>query len=1323
MPISNPNRTILLLCACLLSFCTQAQDQIDNALSVIQSQLTSAQSYSVKTSYPRTIRSDGTVLRVSAGDWTCGFFPGELWLMYEYTKDPVWRDRAREWTAGIEGQKNNTSTHDVGFMTYSSFGNGVRLGEGNTYRDILVQAAQSLATRYSSVVKAIQSWSNNPAYTYPVIIDNMLNLELLFYASKVTGDQTFYNIAVQHALTTMNNHFRADNSSFHVVDFDPATGSVIKKDNYQGLNQNSAWARGQAWGLYGFTMCYRETGDQRFLDHAKKIADFILTNIKIPTDGIPYWDYDATDFRDASAASIAASGLLELCEYAPDKAAQYYAYGNKLLTTLINSTYFASANTNANFLLKHSVGNKPKNSEVDVPVIYTDYYFLQALLRYRKPAPFVSASSTGSGEITLSWNKSSGASSYNVKRRTSPGEPYTTIANVTSSLTFKDAGLQNGTTYYYVVAPVSYSGEGISSQQVSAIPTIPQQYPLNISISGSGSVTKNPDQSLYNEGSSVTLTATPASGFQFNGWSGDQSSNSNPATVTVNSALNITASFISVTTAPLITNLTSASSRAYDIVPLSEGIKYYTDRDYTVTTVPSAITQATLIRTPNDDKNSNLSTQLSFYLSRPATVYVAYDPRGTSIPSWLTTFQQTSDQLVVSDTKITGLKLYSRQFDAGTISLGGNLASPASGALTGYVVIVKEQVTTSNYTVNLSSSGGGSVSKSPDQATYPNGSAVTLTATPISGYQFSGWSGDASGTTNPLSITVNSNKNITANFSQTTNTPLVTNLSANSSNLYALDKLITGVMEYTDRNYDVTTVPDYLNNEVMVRTPNNDKTNTSTNLVNFTLTRPAIIYIAYDPRATSIPGWLTSFTKLNDKIGVNDSQISGLDLYSKSYAAGTVTIGGNLASPAAGANTNYFIVAKEQTQAATYTVSATSGGNGTVTKNPDQASYNSGTSVTLTATPFSGYQFSGWSGDASGTTNPLTITVTSNKNITANFIPRVYYTVAVQISGNGSVTKSPEQANYSAGSTVTLTATPATGYQFDGWTGDASGTINPLSISVNSNKNITASFSLIPPPPLFSNIVSNSGKFYEVRNLNTGVEIYTDKNWTVTGIPSNLANAKFISSPMADAGAKSKSFLDFNLGSPATIYIAYDSRANSLPSWLSGWQLISNALVTINDGSGSSLRLYKKDYSAGAVTLGGNMSNPAKGAQLNYIIIGVPTGNALTLPNFVNSPIDLGQSPEDSPNFDLQESNGSIYPNPMIGSGYFLNLYGLFPDHTTQVALINLDGQILEKSNLLSSRSGRISQYITLKKKYPPGVYLVTVAQQKRLIQLKIVIR
>lgn len=335
-----------------------------------------------KTYFPTTDKYEFS----NSGWWCSGFYPGSLLYLYEQTKDTVLLNEAMRILQPLKKEQFNTRTHDLGFMMYCSFGNANRLNSSPAYKEILVNSAKSLSTRFDPTVGCIRSWDSK-AGDFLVIIDNMMNLKLLFWATQATGDSSFYKIAVTHANTTMKNHFRPDNSSYHVINYDSTTGNVKQKRTAQGAADESAWARGQAWGLYGYTETYRETKDKKYLDQANKIARFILSHPNLPADKIPYWDFNAPGIpnalRDASAASIMASALIELAGYADTKTAkEYLSTAETILKNLSSPTYRATGNSNGGFIIKHGVGHLPNKTEVDVPLTYGDYYYIEALIRY-----------------------------------------------------------------------------------------------------------------------------------------------------------------------------------------------------------------------------------------------------------------------------------------------------------------------------------------------------------------------------------------------------------------------------------------------------------------------------------------------------------------------------------------------------------------------------------------------------------------------------------------------------------------------------------------------------------------------------------------------------------------------------------------------------------------------------------------------------------------------------------------------------------------------------------------------------------------------------
>ena len=319
--------------------------------------------------------------------WTSGHFPGSLWYLYEATGDGFFKDRATVWTESIAPNSKVVDHHDTGFIMYCSFGNARRLLKTDKYDGLLLETANSLSTRFNPGLGLIRSWgAPDDKRRFLVIPDNLMNLELLEWAAKAKGgDKRFDRIARSHATMTMANHFRADGGTYHVLDYDQKTLRVKSIERGQGAGCGSAWSRGQSWAIYGYTMMFRETGDPAYLEFAKKLADFAVDNPNMPCDGVPYWDFGAPgEERDTSAAAIMASGLLELATFAKgEKGAKYRAFAVKQLLSLCSDEYFAKPGENGDWLLKHGVGNKPAGSEVDTPLDYGDYYFLEALLRFK----------------------------------------------------------------------------------------------------------------------------------------------------------------------------------------------------------------------------------------------------------------------------------------------------------------------------------------------------------------------------------------------------------------------------------------------------------------------------------------------------------------------------------------------------------------------------------------------------------------------------------------------------------------------------------------------------------------------------------------------------------------------------------------------------------------------------------------------------------------------------------------------------------------------------------------------------------------------------
>ncbi|SMC57037.1 glycoside hydrolase family 88 protein [Pedobacter nyackensis] len=388
----RPLKSLFYTCVLFLGLClsARAQNKIDVKnefeLAAMHYELMLKAHQDVQKS-PFSVHPDGTLKDMPSSWWCSGFFPGSLWYLYQFTKDDKWKKAAEVWTGALTKEQFNVSTHDLGFMLYCSFGNGYRLTENELYKKTLLQGASSLSSRFNPKTGLIKSWDSfETIYKYPVIIDNMMNLEYLFWAAKVSRNKTFFDIAISHADKTLKNHFRTDHSCYHVVCYD-STGKVLARKNHQGYNDASAWSRGQAWALYGYTVMYRETRNKQYLEKAEKIADYYLHHPNLPTDKIPYWDFNAPNIpseeKDASAAAVVASALLELQQYSKKNREVYIQSAEAMLVSLSLPPYKAEPGSNNNFILKHSMGSKTLGKEVDQPLIYADYYYLEALLRYQ----------------------------------------------------------------------------------------------------------------------------------------------------------------------------------------------------------------------------------------------------------------------------------------------------------------------------------------------------------------------------------------------------------------------------------------------------------------------------------------------------------------------------------------------------------------------------------------------------------------------------------------------------------------------------------------------------------------------------------------------------------------------------------------------------------------------------------------------------------------------------------------------------------------------------------------------------------------------------
>jgi len=346
---------------------------------------------------PRTYENGG-LQTIRYDHWVSGFFPGVLWMLYENKGDAKLKEYAQMYTDRVEPAKKVTNTHDLGFMLYCSFGQGYRLTGNKHYLEVIDEGTQSLLTRWNDKIGVIKSWESGPKWQYPVIIDNMMNLEMLCFMTKETGNRRYERIAEKHAQTTMKNHFREDFSTFHVVSYDTITGKPHAKNTAQGYADGSSWSRGQAWGLYGYTMMYRETLNPIYLKQAQEIGKFLMNHPRLPEDKVPYWDYDAPNIpkpgkksrkpapkRDASAAAVMASALIELSQLDPSEMApKWLELAKKQLRTLSSEEYLAKEGEQGGFIIKHGVGHHQAGAEVDVPLTYGDYYYVEALMRMKQ---------------------------------------------------------------------------------------------------------------------------------------------------------------------------------------------------------------------------------------------------------------------------------------------------------------------------------------------------------------------------------------------------------------------------------------------------------------------------------------------------------------------------------------------------------------------------------------------------------------------------------------------------------------------------------------------------------------------------------------------------------------------------------------------------------------------------------------------------------------------------------------------------------------------------------------------------------------------------
>jgi len=359
---------VFLQCDMITSLCDKnfdfAQEQYEGWLSV----------HSDVTQHPFDTNELGQWNTIQRNGWKSGFFVGSLWRLYEYTHDKKWRDLAVEWTSDFDSGKNNVWDHDMGFRLLCSYGNGYRLIQNDEYRHVILVAANSLTKRFDDQIGMIKSWDNTK-WEYPTSIENMMNLELLFWASKQGGPKQFYDIAVTHANNTIKHHIRDDGSTYQVVNFNP-DGTVKWRGTRHGFSDESTWAKGQAFGIYGFMVAYRETQNEKYLNTAKKLADYFINNL--PDDCIPYSDFNSPKIpnceKDASAAAIASCALQNLDKYFPDMG--YKKCALHMLTSLSSGSYSARG-TNYDSILRRS---SCFHDDREKGLIYADYYFLESLL-------------------------------------------------------------------------------------------------------------------------------------------------------------------------------------------------------------------------------------------------------------------------------------------------------------------------------------------------------------------------------------------------------------------------------------------------------------------------------------------------------------------------------------------------------------------------------------------------------------------------------------------------------------------------------------------------------------------------------------------------------------------------------------------------------------------------------------------------------------------------------------------------------------------------------------------------------------------------------
>jgi unsaturated chondroitin disaccharide hydrolase len=368
------------------------------ALEFAADQLTQTVATTSTTAYPRYTQSYNSWNSGNAAYWGSGFFPGCLWMMYEATGDNQFRTWAETWTAGLEGQATTSPLHDVSFQIFTSYGNGHRLTGNAGYPPVLQDAALNMSDLFHAPSGVITlGWGN---WQSPSAIDAMMNLQLLFWAAKNGGLQAWHDMAVSHCYATATDLVRPDGGTYQIVDYDIVTGDIVVQEALQGYADESTWSRGQGWAVYGYTVAFRETGDPNFLNLAVATADYYIDNS--PADGVAWWDFDTPDIpnteRDTSAGSVAASALIELSNLTddPQLREKFNTAACRILLALClpeQAGGYLAEDGNGSVLspglLMHGchfhpdAAVEPGVARPDESLIWGDYYFLEALVRYK----------------------------------------------------------------------------------------------------------------------------------------------------------------------------------------------------------------------------------------------------------------------------------------------------------------------------------------------------------------------------------------------------------------------------------------------------------------------------------------------------------------------------------------------------------------------------------------------------------------------------------------------------------------------------------------------------------------------------------------------------------------------------------------------------------------------------------------------------------------------------------------------------------------------------------------------------------------------------